>query len=196
MNEAEWEAHFRELGAKDSPAPVADPDGFVERIAATLSPSRALDLACGSGRNALWLAREGWDVTAIDRSPSAIELVRRTAAAHGLKLTPRVYDLEAHKLSEKQEFTIEPAAWDLILMCRYLHRELWEPAKLGLAPGGVLVVTALLADPEGSGAQRFRVRPGELHEYFGGSEGWKIVDQHEDRHEDATVAAIAVRRGD
>jgi 2-polyprenyl-3-methyl-5-hydroxy-6-metoxy-1,4-benzoquinol methylase len=55
-----------------------DPRPFVEEIACKLPPGRALDLACGNGRNAIWLAEQGWDVTAVDQAPafehSAIEV--------------------------------------------------------------------------------------------------------------------------
>jgi SAM-dependent methyltransferase len=54
----------------------AGPNQFVERELAELEPGRALDLACGEGRNARWLAARGWQVTAMDFSPVAIEKAR------------------------------------------------------------------------------------------------------------------------
>lgn len=55
------------------------PNQFVESELADLAPGRALDLACGEGRNALWLARRGWDVTALDFSAVAVERGRENA---------------------------------------------------------------------------------------------------------------------
>jgi len=56
----------------------AGPNQFVESELSDLPPGRALDLACGEGRNARWLAERGWQVTAIDWSSVAIEKGRRT----------------------------------------------------------------------------------------------------------------------
>ena len=57
----------------------AEPNQFVERECAGLAPGRAVDLACGEGRNAIWLARRGWQVTAVDFSAVAVEKGRRLA---------------------------------------------------------------------------------------------------------------------
>ncbi len=202
MNEAEWEARFQALSKPGAEPQARRPDPLVEEITDGFRPAgtdqsrRALDLACGAGANALWLAERGWDVTAVDRSPSAIDLVRAHALQRGVRVATQVADLETH------EFKIAPDAWDLILMCRYLQRDLFEPARLGLAPGGVLIVIALLADSlQGvSGKGRFRVQPGELATYFGGLVGWKIVHQREGVYQrdsptrEHRVAEIAVRR--
>ena len=51
----------------------AEPNRFLPELVSGLQPGRALDLACGEGRNAIWLARNGWDVTGVDFSPVAIE---------------------------------------------------------------------------------------------------------------------------
>ena len=55
------------------------PNQFVEQALTDLPPGRALDLACGEGRNARWLAQRGWQVTAVDFSPVAIDKGRRLA---------------------------------------------------------------------------------------------------------------------
>jgi SAM-dependent methyltransferase len=185
MDEADWEAHFRAVAAAGAEPNIGRPDPLVEQIVGRFLPARALDLACGAGANALWLAERGWDVTAVDRSTAAVELVRANALRRGLRVTTQVADLETHA------FKIAPGAWDSILMCRYLQRDLFEPAKLGLAPGGVLIVIALLSEP---GKDRFRVQPGELATYFGGSAGWKIIYLREGATREHKVAEIVVRR--
>jgi tellurite methyltransferase len=195
MNESQWEAHFRSLASARQPAnPDPRVKHLVERYAAKGSAKRALDLACGSGANALWLADEGWNVTAVDRSPAAIDLVRNEAAARGLGVTTHVADLEAH------QFTIEPGAWHLIVMCRYLQADLFGPACLGLAPGGLLIVIALLSDPGNAESQRFRVRAGELASHFRDKPSLTIVHERDTRasRDDyanrQAFAEIAIRR--
>ena len=131
-----------------SPAPL-----LVE-TAAKLKAGRALDLACGTGRNAAWLAERGWQVTAVDRSPVTIPGV-----------DTRVADLEKH------EFAIGEASWDLILVCYYLQRDLFEPVKQGVKHGGIVLAIVHLFEP-GHEQSRFSVQPGELAGYF---EGWEIL---------------------
>jgi tellurite methyltransferase len=162
-----------------------DPTPVVVEIASHLPPGRALDLACGAGRNALWLAQRGWNVIAIDNSPAAIETLRQRALQLGITVETRVADLE------KKSFTIEPANWDLIALCYYLQKDLFEPCKRGLVPGGVIIAVALLIEP-GKENSPFRLHPGELRRYF---EGWEILHDREGR--DAwhhAVAEVVARR--
>jgi len=140
-------------------------------MVAGMKAGRALDLACGAGRNAVWLAERGWDVTAVDRSAAAIEILLRRAAG----VDARVADLE------KGEFVIEEDAWDLILMCCYLQRDLFAPAKAGVREGGVVIAIALTE------SLRFSVRPGELKEYF---RGFEILHDYEG----AGVAEIVAKK--
>jgi SAM-dependent methyltransferase len=67
-----------------------EPNQFVETELADLPPASAIDLACGEGRNAIWLARRGWAVTAMDFSSIAVERGRRRAG--DLPVTWRVGD--------------------------------------------------------------------------------------------------------
>lgn len=131
------------------------PRSFVERIARELPPGRALDLACGSGRNAIWLAGRGWDVTAVDASIAFIEALR--AAAPSVKT--HVADLEKH------EYTVDESAWDLIVVSYYLQRDLFEPIQRGLKPGGIAIIIVHVFEP-GQENSRFSLHPGELLEHF------------------------------
>lgn len=152
-----------------------------------LPSGRALDLACGAGRNSLWLAQRGWAVEAVDGSEAAIETLRATAEDLGLSIKARVADLT------RGDFRIEPG-WDLVLMSFYLQRELLEPAKRGVVPGGIVIVIAHIPRP-GEEPSATRARPGELQTYF---EGWKILHYYEGESRDAAhhrpVAEIAARR--
>jgi tellurite methyltransferase len=178
-----WDQRYRvERDAKAAPTPL------VMETAQGLNPGRALDLACGTGRNALWLARHGWSVTAVDGSGTAIEILRQSAVELGLQVDSRVADLQAG------EYAIEPASWDLISICYYLQRDLLEPAKLGIVPGGVLMVIVHIGEP-GEEPTPIRLRPGELVSYF---QGWQILHNYEGKPRDAAharaVAEIVVRR--
>src|SRR6476661_3068686 len=127
MDLAGWEQRYRAQEENSEPAP----NPVLVEAASLLPPGRALDLACGTGRHALWLAEHGWNVTAVDGSPKAIEILRRRAA--DLRIETQIADLE------NPAFTIAPASYDLIAICYYLERKLFEPAKRALLPGGILI---------------------------------------------------------
>jgi SAM-dependent methyltransferase len=84
-----WDDRYRERPLVWS----AGPNRFVEDELASVPPGRALDLAAGEGRNALWLASRGWDVEAVEFSPAAIEKGRELAAAAGVTVTWTLADL-------------------------------------------------------------------------------------------------------
>src|SRR5690349_20624361 len=135
-----WDERYRSgSGAEHDLDPTPTP--LLVETAARIPPGRALDLACGAGRNALWLARRGWDVTAVDGSAAALEILRGRAAERHVTIDARVADLELG------EFQIEPECWNLIAMCYYLQRDLFAPAKRGLAPGGTLLAIVHMTEP-------------------------------------------------
>jgi tellurite methyltransferase len=172
--------------------PAADREGaptpLLIETANRMRPARALDLACGTGRNALWLAENGWRVTAVDGSPAAIGILRQKASGRALHVDTRIADLQ------KGEYRIEPAAWDLITICYYLQRDLFEPAKGGLEPGGLLLAIAHVTGP-GEEPNEKRLIPGELEGYF---QGWDILHRYEGTPNDPehrrAVAEIVARR--
>jgi SAM-dependent methyltransferase len=164
--------------------PESVPARLLVDTANKLQGGNALDLACGMGRNAIWLAQQGWNVTAVDRSAQAIEAIRkqgRTVAAH-------VADLEKH------EFPVGESAWDLIVMCYYLQLDLFEPVKRGLTPGGIALAIVHLIEP-GHERSRFSLQPGELAKYF---EDWEVLHYREGQASDPehqrAVAEIVARR--
>jgi len=179
-----WEERYRAELAAGAARDLA-PSPLLVTIAERLRPGRALDLACGSGRHALWLAQHGWQVTAVDGSPAAIAMLAASAARLGAGIDSRVCDLE------KGEFAIEPSGWELIASCYYWQSDLLAPIKRGLVPGGVAIVIALMPEP-GRKPSTFRLRPGELRGYFN---GWEIL--HDREGPDASghiVAEIAARK--
>src|SRR5579872_4299639 len=108
MDLADWEQRYRAQEETSAPSPSS----VLVEAASSLAPGRALDLACGTGRNALWLAEHGWSVTAVDGSPAAIDILHQRAAA--LPIATQIADLE------DPSFTIEPASYNLIAICYYL----------------------------------------------------------------------------
>jgi tellurite methyltransferase len=150
--------------------PALKPPAAVVIDAASRLPSgRALDLACGAGRHAIWLEQHGWKVTAVDRDAEAIAELRRNHP----RIDARIVDLERH------EFAIEPAAYDLIVCWLYLQRDLYPDIRAGVRPGGIVAVSALLQG-------RFAAHPGELRSYF---PGWQILHEAENERLTELVAA-------
>jgi SAM-dependent methyltransferase len=107
------------------------PSALLAEWSDRLRPGRALDLACGAGRNALFLARHGWQVDAIDISAVALERAAETARAEGLAVTWIEADLER---------TRPTGRYDLVVLFRYLDPDLIEALPGLLAPGGWLIV--------------------------------------------------------
>lgn len=116
-----------------------EPNRFVAEVVGPLPPGRAVDLACGEGRNALWLAQRGWSVTAVDFSAVALDKGRRRAAQADLEIDWVVADVTT--------WTAPPDSVDLVVIA-YLQvptsprRTVLGHAARLLAPGGTLLVVA------------------------------------------------------
>ena len=182
-----WDERYRS-GERRAEDLDARPTPRLVESTENLTPGSALDLACGSGRNALWLAEHGWNVTAVDGSPVAIEILRNRASDRGVTLNAKVADLE------KSEYRIEPASWNLIAICYYLQRDLFELAKPGVVPGGILISIVHITEP-GEEPTAHRLRSGELERYF---RGWEILHYREGKPNDTahqrSVAEIVARK--
>ncbi len=116
------------------------PNQFVAAELAALPPGRALDLAAGEGRNSVWLAEQGWSVTAVDFSRVGLEKGRKQAAARGVP-EGRVEWVVA----DLTEYTPAREAFDLVVIA-YLQVEaallarVLAGAAAALVPGGTLLV--------------------------------------------------------
>ena len=184
MDIAGWNERYRQAQAD----PIGPPTPLLVQTAHALTPGSVLDVACGSGRNALWLAEQGWRVTAVDGAEQAVTLLKEQASVRGLPINAVAADIQAG------EFTITPDAWDLIVIAYYLQRNLFEPAKAGVRPGGVVLVIVHITEP-GEEPTAHRLRPGELPEYFA---GWEILHECHGRPQDKehrrSVAELVARR--
>jgi SAM-dependent methyltransferase len=119
------------------------PNQFVAAEVADLPPGRAVDLAAGEGRNALWLAEQGWEVTAVDFSLVGLDKGRQVEAAH-----PRGRDLKIEWVhADVLEWEPGPVGYDLAVLA-YLQlpeRERRTAVRVGfgaLGVGGTLLVVA------------------------------------------------------
>ena len=135
MDAAEWDARY--AGAELVWG--AEPNQFVAAELADLEPGRALDIACGEGRNAIWLATRGWFAVGLDFSTVAVERARRLAGQVGVAADTEF--LVANAVAGE----IPAGPFDAVVVA-YLHlpapdrTRLLRRAAARVAPGGVLVV--------------------------------------------------------
>lgn len=143
---------------------------FLVELARRLQPGRALDLAAGGGRHSLLLAGHGWQVTAVDFSKAALARMPET-------VTKVEADLEAGG------YGIEPGAWDLIVVCYYLQRDLFPAIRAGVRPGGRVAAAVPLP---GTINPAFTMPPGELRGLF--------ADWHVEHYAENAAAELVARR--
>lgn len=123
----------------------------------------ALDVATGTGRNAMALAEAGFDVDAVDISAVAIDRGREEAERRGLAISWHVADLDTDPLPRD--------GYSLVVVSRYRNRALWPRLATALAPDGWVLIEHHLRthrDVGGPPSDDFRLEPGELLEAFAG----------------------------
>ncbi len=156
-----WDAKYAE---RARPTTIAPPEWLVQQ-ASPLKPGRALDLACGEGRAAIWLAEQGWEVTGIDISPLGLKRAKTLAEERNLTISWVAADLDDFSLGSEQ--------YDLITVFRFLDRQLTARIPKALRPGGLVIYETFLSVP-GRESERpvqnpaFRLLPGELPRLFDG----------------------------
>jgi SAM-dependent methyltransferase len=130
-----WEGHYRQREQVWS----GNPNAVLVDVVAGLPAARALDLGCGEGGDAIWLASLGWQVTAVDVSSIALQRVAARAAAEGV--ADRI-DFQQHDLAQ----TFPAGTFDLI-SAQYFHSPLAFPrerilqmAAEALVPDGLLLI--------------------------------------------------------
>jgi tellurite methyltransferase len=121
----QWNERYRADEALDR-----EPAQLLVDAVRDVAPGRALDLACGAGRNAVWLADRGWEVVAIDGAEEAVRIVRERDP----RIDARVLDLETDAA-----LPFEDASFDLIAILYFLHRPLFAEARRLLRRGGIVV---------------------------------------------------------
>ncbi|MFC1786527.1 class I SAM-dependent methyltransferase [Halobacteriota archaeon] len=116
-----------------------DPAEFLVHNVKLLPKGRVLDVAMGSGRNAIYLAKLGFDVEGVDISPKAVDIALELARKADVTIKAQVSDLEEHYLIEKD-------AYEVIMCFNYLQRSLIPQIKDGLRKGGMVVYETFIVD--------------------------------------------------
>lgn len=148
-----WDERYRDGAYAQRTQPSAFLTSWMERIPL----GYALDVACGAGRNALYLAAQGFEVDAVDISGEALERARDTAQGLGLSVNWLQHDLD-------NPLTLD-RSYQLILIFRYVNLSLVRRLTANLAPGGYLVCEQHLvteADVIGPTHPSYRVKSGDL----------------------------------
>jgi len=150
-----WDARYRAGAYEERAHPTALLAEWLDR----LPRGRALDVACGAGRNALFLAAAGYAVDAVDISSAGLERGSATAAQRGVDVSWHCVDLEEHPQG------LPRGPYDLVVWVRYVNAALWPEIRSRLAPGAhVLVEQHLVTSAEvvGPTSAAFRLAPGDL----------------------------------
>jgi SAM-dependent methyltransferase len=150
---------------------------------------RVLDVACGRGRHALWLAGAGFQVRAIDRNPEAIDFLRATAERLSLTIDTAVVDLETDPPPALS------ADYDAVLVFNYLHRPLMPALRDAVKAGGRLFYETFTARQAERGHPKnpaFLLRDGELAELMA---PLAIVRSREGEFDGRFIASVVAGKG-
>ena len=188
-----WNARY----AAGSHADRDKPCGVLQAFMHLAPPGRALDVACGAGRNALFLARHGYAVDALDISAVALQLGAE------ISTQPPTLDITWHCVDLLDAPRLPDQPYQLVLLCHFIAPRLLMQLPAHLAPGGVLLVEEHLQWPDpvaGPGSSRFRVAPGSLRELlFESAPELEVVHEFEglvenDNGEPSALARLVLRR--
>ena len=138
---------------------------FVDQYAGLCVNKKGLDLACGSGRDSVYMAANGWSMTSVDYSESALERLQALAETNRQRVNVKKIDLQRDplKLDRLRE------QYSAVVVIRYLHRELFEQLRSLIAPKGFIIYQTFLTGCEQFGSPknpRFLLKSGELAELF------------------------------
>lgn len=158
-DQVRWDKRHAGSGA------AAGPSEFLRHILSAdswpLPRGRALDIACGRGRNSLYLAEQGFDVLGVDISAAALDEGRARAERSRLAIQWRQADLENTRL--------EPGVFDLVLNINFLQRSLIPGIKRALKIGGHVIFETFLIDQKNLGHPTnpdYLLRHNELLDHF------------------------------
>lgn len=178
MSRSDHEKWTRKYEAKPQLLEFREPSALVARYALRGEGARALDLACGAGRNTLALAKEHYEVDAVDIAEAAVEAMMVTMMQYGVQeyVAPICRDLD--------DFEVQADHYDLIVMTNYLDRGLIERCKTGLKKEGLFIVETYMVDEtnekKGSDLSNL-LQPQELKEIF--RDGFSVLEYAEFENE-------------
>jgi SAM-dependent methyltransferase len=173
-----WNEKYQMQNYPDEPAAI------VKQYVELVGGKKAIDIAAGNGRNALFLARQGFVVDAVDISDTGLA---QFAGRHS-GIQPICADLD--------EFDIPANRYDLIVNIKYLNRRLFPYIREGLAPGGVLIFETFLDSPNPAKAKPncrdYLLRENELVHAFSSLKIVLYKEADETDHDDAAYLASLV----
>jgi SAM-dependent methyltransferase len=154
-----WDKKYR----GEALASGREPNPFLKRHGRFPERGRALDLACGEGSNAVFLAKQGWEVDAVDISPVGLGKARNLAKQAGVKVNLIQADLDSYRISGEE--------YDLITVFYFWDRRLIPRLKKGLKKGGRILfetytLETLLLGLEGPREARYLLKANELLDFF------------------------------
>jgi SAM-dependent methyltransferase len=189
-----WNQRYREGAYAEREYPAAllaehVPEILLRQLKAQTSdePLRALDIACGAGRNSFYLAGLGYQVDAIDVSAEALNRARTTPSNHHA----RIHWIE-HDMDDGFPRDLRPA--DLLVISRYLDLDIVRAASQQLRPGAYVLCEVHLATDQvvaGPSGSAFRAAPGEL---LDAASGLEIISYWEGVMNDPDQVVVAVAR--
>ena len=171
-------------------AHVCEPHPLLVRFVSqnVLTGGHALDVACGVGQNAIWLAQRGFTVDAVDISLVAIEHARQAAVHAGVVVNFIHSDLDT--------WSPPVGTYDLVIGFRFLNRKLWLRLQAALQPGGWLVYQTFnlrRLTPDADFPPEHLLDIGELSRTFA---GWDIVESGDDGGPSCDQSWIVCRKPD
>jgi rhodanese-related sulfurtransferase len=173
------------------PSPVAGPSSWlIAHTSLVPAGARTLDVACGRGRHALFLADAGFMVRAVDRDAGRVE--RLDALARRLRLP---LDAEASDL-EDGDVDLGDGEWELVIVFRYLHRPLFPALVRALCPGGVLIYETFTKEQARHGSPsnpEFLLDSGELPRLVAPLD---VIRHREGEYDGRHVASVAARKAE
>jgi SAM-dependent methyltransferase len=168
-----WSLLFDKVYASDRPSFSQDPSALLVEAVESRPPGRALDVAMGQGRNALFLAQRGWSVTGFDISETGLSVARANASKAGVELRAVRSGLE--------EFDYGTAEWDLIALI-YVPTSAYERSAIAtlaraLKPGGLLVIENFASDRTAPDRRPVDIDPVDVRAALSGFEILRFDDR-------------------
>ncbi len=129
---------WNQILTSEHPRFNTNPNAFLVEMVRNRKSGSALDVGMGQGRNAIWLAQQGWTVTGFDPAEKAVALATEQAKRQGVYITTKVKTMADFDFGDKQ--------WDLIVMSYVGARGMADKIQKALKPGGIVVIEAMHRD--------------------------------------------------
>jgi tellurite methyltransferase len=155
-----------------------------------VSGRTVVDLACGAGRDSVYLAQRGWQVTSVDNKTETLERCKQLAQSNQVKVNTLRFDLEATKQP------LNDLSADVVLVMRYLHRPLFPAIDKLIKPKGAIIYSTFMVGSEKYGSPKnpnYLLKPGELTDIFASYE--VVIDEQRELADGRPVALfVAIKR--